>query len=174
MMAALLRLVASVAGNGVSQRPLRRGALRYLSGRTDETTVLLERNQDARRTDSQRMTPSMFFVLLPVVCVTALPHTAMAQQSCVDVEVEGERHPAFDCLNDQLKAAAQAAAPTNPDTAIADAVGHGEPNKVGTFSYTGQSIRMGSNFGKSANPQRPVPPAYYNPPLSAPPAVRPQ
>lgn len=99
-------------------------------------------------------------VALPPVKVEAPP------QACTDVQVDGQRRPALACLNAQLKASAQdATPPTDPNAAIHDVVGNGEPNKVGTFSRTGQSIRMGNTFGTSSKPQRPPAPVYA-PPLA--------
>ncbi len=110
--------------------------------------------------------------------LAALPEPAQAQASatvtlpplhvdapsatCVDVEVDGERRPAFECLNHELKAAAQGANPSDPDAQLKAVAGNGAPNQVGTFSYTGESIRMGNAFGKSAFPQRPPAPVYSN------------
>jgi hypothetical protein len=117
----------------------------------------------------QNSPPAPFFLLLlPAIFVMGLRNDAFAQeeQVCVDVQVEGERSPAFDCLNEKLKATAQSAMPADPHAVIREVVGNGEPNKVGTFSFTATSIRMGSNFGKSAFPQRPR--AVYAPASGAP------
>lgn len=86
--------------------------------------------------------------------------TAPAPSSCVNVQVEGARSISFDCLNQQLKADAQDQGNAPPTTIAKDAAGNGAPTTVGTFSYTGTSIRMGSNFGKSAFPQRPPAPSF--------------
>lgn len=87
---------------------------------------------------------------LPPVHVQA-PATA----SCVDVQVEGAESLSFDCLNQQLKAAAQDQADNQPAAGARDVTGTGAPTSVGTFSYTATSIRMGDAFGRSATPQRP-------------------
>jgi hypothetical protein len=80
--------------------------------------------------------------------------------------------PDYACLNAQLAAAARGAQPAPANPASADLLGAGAPDRVGTFSFTGLSQQLGSNFGKSAFPQRPPPPAAYRPPLSAPPVAR--
>ncbi|HEY4275172.1 MAG TPA: hypothetical protein VGM68_06785 [Rhizomicrobium sp.] len=95
-------------------------------------------------------------VQLPPLHVEAVP------ESCVDVEVEGARSLSYDCLNKNLKDAAGNAAVGPHPFDVKDAAGNGAPTTVGTFSYTGTSIRMGSNFGKSAFPQRPQPPSFTN------------
>lgn len=92
--------------------------------------------------------------------VALSPLHVTAPSSCVDVQVEGARSISFDCLNQQLKADAQDQGNAPPTAIAKDAAGNGAPTTVGTFSYTGTSIRMGSNFGKSAFPQRPPAPSF--------------
>ncbi|HEY4079017.1 MAG TPA: hypothetical protein VGM26_18955 [Rhizomicrobium sp.] len=95
-------------------------------------------------------------VQLPPLQVEAAP------ESCVDVQVEGARSLSYDCLNKNLKdAAGSAETGPHPFDAL-EAAGNGAPTAVGTFSYTGTSIRMGNAFGKSAIPQRPQPPSFTN------------
>jgi hypothetical protein len=145
----------------------------------DFSPVLVRDTPKPKSRSGQGASPSIFFLLLSSVCMSLMPAPTHAQEtnptitlpplhvdapaaSCVDVEVDGARQPAFDCLNEQLKATAEGAVPSDPNTALNLVVGKAEPNKVGTFSHTGESIRMGSNFGKSAFPQRPPAPAYGN------------
>jgi hypothetical protein len=62
----------------------------------------------------------------------------------------------LDCLNAALAKTARdahAAAPAEPGTPAIFA--NGEPDKVGTFSYTGTAEQLGTSFGHSAVPQRP-------------------
>ncbi len=89
------------------------------------------------------------------------PVQVQAPSSCVDVQVQGARSISFDCLNQQLKADAQQG-DTPPTVTAKDVTGNGAPTTVGTFSYTGTSIRMGNAFGHSAIPQRPAPPSLTN------------
>jgi hypothetical protein len=100
----------------------------------------------------------VFLLLLPGACPasSAWAEDLQSDHYCVDVEVDGERRPPLECLNRQLLQTAHAASPADSAFGVDAVLGHGEPNKVGTFSYTGESIRMGSNFGKSAFPQRPT------------------
>ncbi|MEI9993004.1 MAG: hypothetical protein WDM91_00305 [Rhizomicrobium sp.] len=109
-----------------------------------------------------RGTATRLAVLL-FACVGLLGHPALAQQSCVEVEVEGQRRPPLDCLNRQLQ---QASAAGGPSAAIAAVVGNAEPNRVGIFSHAGTAIRMGAAFGRSATPQRPS--SVYAQPVGAP------
>jgi hypothetical protein len=93
-------------------------------------------------------------ITLPPVKVEA------SSPSCVDVQVEGARSLSFDCLNQELKDAAQQQNETAPTVSAKDVTGSGAPTQVGTFSYTGTSIRMGNAFGHSATPQRPPAPSF--------------
>jgi hypothetical protein len=96
----------------------------------------------------------------PVVLAPVQIHAAA--QPCVDVQVEGARSLSYDCLNQQLKEDAQNRADTPPAVTAKDAAGTGAPTTVGTFSYTGTSIRMGNSFGHSAIAQRPPAPSFTN------------
>jgi hypothetical protein len=87
-------------------------------------------------------------------------HVEAAPESCVDVQVEGARSLSYDCLNKTLNDSAGSTEAGPHPFDVKDAVGNGAPTTVGTFSYTGTSIRMGNAFGKSAIPQRPQPPSF--------------
>lgn len=83
---------------------------------------------------------------------------------CVDAEVNGERALSYDCLNQKLTPASSVQAGSAPGTA--ESLVKAPSNKSGTFNYSGESIRFGSNWQKSATPQRPtpvpaVPPAWH-------------
>ncbi len=65
----------------------------------------------------------------------------------------------YACLNGELKTAADAARPA-PPAIEATASQANTPSKVGTFSHSATAQRMGSNFGKSAQPYRPPAPTY--------------
>ncbi len=75
----------------------------------------------------------------------------------------------YACLNRALASASQATAAVPVGPSVTDLIGHGEPDKVGTFSHAGTKERLGTSFGISAIPQRPAPAPVYHPPLSAPP-----
>ena len=92
--------------------------------------------------------------------VTLPPVKVEASPSCVDVQVEGAHSLSFECLNQTLKDAAQQQSETAPAVSAKDVTGSGAPTQVGTFSYTGTSIRMGNAFGHSAIPQRPPAPSF--------------
>lgn len=77
------------------------------------------------------------------------------QPVCVDAEVGGERALAYGCLSQRLAGSGNraAAAASNPAEGIATS----PSNRVGTFNYSSESIRFGSNWGRAAVPQRPQP-----------------
>ena len=88
----------------------------------------------------------------PEGAATAAP----SKRVCVDAEVDGVRALSYDCLSQQLAPASVAggASAANPTQALAT----GPSNRTGTFNYSAESIRFGSNWGKSVTPQRPQPP----------------
>jgi hypothetical protein len=101
--------------------------------------------------------------------------TAKRPPDCTPAKgANGGDAPNYACLNAQLAHTAASAAPQPAGRSTFDIAGAGQPNKVGTFSWTGTAEMLGSNFGKSAFPQRPPPPARYSPPLSASAALRPK
>lgn len=80
-------------------------------------------------------------------------------QTCVQVQIAGQKRSPFNCLNQQLQQQVQGAqgAPSVPP------VTSGSPsNKVGTFNEQGLAEQYGKNFGKSVIPYRPPPPTYSN------------
>jgi hypothetical protein len=94
--------------------------------------------------------------LVAATAVFAGMPAASAQTSggapCADVEIGTAR--SYACLNQQLGRTAETAhtpsvssVPTATDPA----------NRTGSFSEAGTRERLGSNFGKSAIPQRPLP-----------------
>lgn len=117
----------------------------------------------------------MLWGRLVITAITAaVPQAALAQTapqesvvvkaspSCAAQNPDGSRSLGMDCLNAQLEKAISSVAPV-PDLKALDAAGRGNPEQAGTFSFTAQAIRMGSNFGKSVIPQRPAPPLFANP-----------
>lgn len=67
----------------------------------------------------------------------------------------------FACLNHQVQAAAAAGQPTpSADQTVTSQAN--TPSKVGTFSFSATSERMGKNLGHSARPYRPPAPTYSN------------
>ncbi len=81
-------------------------------------------------------------------------------QTCVQVQVAGQKPSAINCLNQQLQQDAQGANPTEPTLPLSAA---SSSNQVGTFNEQGVAEQYGQNFGKSAIPYRPPVPVFTNP-----------
>ncbi|VVE53248.1 hypothetical protein PCA20602_04854 [Pandoraea capi] len=87
--------------------------------------------------------------------------SASSRAGCVDVEVNGQRSPSYDCLTNQLQPASAPGAGRKPGLESED-IANKPGNQIGgQFNWSGTSQRMGNTFGSSATPQRPdaAPPA---------------
>lgn len=104
-------------------------------------------------------------ILIFLVSASAFAAEEEDDKSCISVEVNGIRTLPYDCLSQQL---------LPPDVRAGTTQEHGlEPlsarsamrpsNELGLFNRSATSIRMGSNFGRSATPQRPPQPSTYSP-----------
>jgi hypothetical protein len=116
-------------------------------------------------------TPLFVFLLLaglattPVLAADATPAKAdaaasakTAQDSCIDVEVDGYRTPSYDCLSKQM-APVQTGGPRQDPGQASGWVANAPSNQVGLFNQASTSNRMGNTFGTSVYPQRPAPAA---------------
>ena len=102
----------------------------------------------------------------------AAPHPApaappaQAPPACIDVEVNGQRVPSYECMSARLAPTADRTAP--PAAQLASERTATRPsNEIGLFNQAATHQRMGNTFGSSVHPQRPSTP----PPVS--PVVRP-
>ncbi len=77
---------------------------------------------------------------------------------CVDVQVGDTRVPDFDCINRQFRLQVEHAHMVPPPAAPIDT--HSSSIQVGTANQAAAEQMMGNEFGKSAHPQRPPPPAF--------------
>ncbi|WP_233217220.1 hypothetical protein [Trinickia dabaoshanensis] len=80
---------------------------------------------------------------------------------CVDAQVQGQRALSYDCLAEQLKA--KPVASSGASQSAAEALAKSPSNRLGTFNLSTERNRFGSNWGKSATPQRPAPPVVVSP-----------
>jgi hypothetical protein len=82
---------------------------------------------------------------------------------CVDVRIGADRSAFFDCLNADLARTVeqQAGRQAALQAAVAGAQSSA-PTQLGLFNTTATHEQLGTNFGHSAYPQRPVP-VYHNP-----------
>jgi hypothetical protein len=80
-------------------------------------------------------------------------------QTCVQVQIPGQKPSPFNCLNQQLQSQAQGTHQSSPSLPL----GANSPsNKVGTFNEQGLQEQYGQNFGKSVVPFRPPAPVFSN------------
>jgi hypothetical protein len=80
-----------------------------------------------------------------------------ASETCVEVEIGGERSSSLDCLNRQLKHVVDRVQPIGnipPISASSPAV------QVGGFNEAAMSQQFGPNLGKSVFPYRPPAPVF--------------
>ncbi len=96
------------------------------------------------------------WALLPVaafLCLAGHADAQPAQETCVDVKVGTAQ--SYDCLNQQLQAVARQTPKVSSDTA-APYNATSPSNVTGQFNESATRNRLGSNFGHSVTPQRPV------------------
>jgi hypothetical protein len=82
------------------------------------------------------------------------------EPSCVSVEVNGERAPAYDCLTRQLMppaARAGAPDPAGDPRLAAERIALRPNNALGQANIAATQTRMGNGWGKGVTPQRPPP-----------------
>ncbi|WP_150683343.1 hypothetical protein [Pandoraea iniqua] len=90
---------------------------------------------------------------------SAAPSAAPSRAGCVDVEVNGQRSPSYDCLTHQLQPASSPLAGGRAPGLESEDIANKPSNQIGgQFNWSGTSQRMGNAFGNSATPQRPSPP----------------
>lgn len=78
---------------------------------------------------------------------------------CVEVEVNGQRSPSYDCLTNQLQPSSSPAAAGRAAGLESEDIANRPGNQVGgQFNWSATSQRMGNSFGHSATPQRPATP----------------
>ncbi|AKM32910.3 hypothetical protein AB870_16180 [Pandoraea faecigallinarum] len=101
----------------------------------------------------------------PRVSGAASPPASRA--GCVDVEVNAQRSPPYDCLTNRLQPASAPGTGRAPGLESEDIANRPGNQIGGRFNWSGTSQHIGNNFGNAATPQRPEAPP---PPV---PVVRP-
>ncbi len=74
---------------------------------------------------------------------------------CVEVQVGGQRTPAWECLQQRLAPARSAAAPDPAQLQMAERLMRQPGNQMLLYNLEGTRQRMGNAFGHSVVPQRP-------------------
>jgi hypothetical protein len=82
---------------------------------------------------------------------------AASNETCVDVEIAGQRAPAFDCINEKIR---QQVARVQPVENIPPLQASSSVASVQSFTEASLQQQYGQNLGKSAVPFRPAPPVF--------------
>ena len=92
-----------------------------------------------------------------IVAGSAAPMTSAWAAPCVQVEVDGERAPSYDCLTEKLKPARGGPAAKGETAMSSESTVQRPSNQLGLYNHAATSHRMGNTFGTSVYPQRPAP-----------------
>ena len=92
------------------------------------------------------------------------PAQTQTEPACIEVEVNGERAPAYDCLTLKLNAAVSTAGKPRQDPRLeSEQIATRPSNEIALFNRAATRQRMGNTFGRSVHPQRPPAPATVSP-----------
>jgi len=107
------------------------------------------------------LTPNRPALSLTLVLALASPWARADQAAkqadaapCIEVQVNGERIPAWDCLQRKLAPAANNA--LHPNLPEAERLMRKPGNQLLQYNLEGTRQRMGDAFGRSVVPQRPA------------------
>lgn len=75
--------------------------------------------------------------------------------SCIEVEVDGQRILPTKCLGKMMEPKPQKHPAEHTSSFDSSSAVKRQPNEIGQFSQSALRNRMGTNLGKSAKPQRP-------------------
>lgn len=92
-------------------------------------------------------------LMLTVLGVLVAATPALAEETCVEVEIGGEKAPNLNCLNQHLQKQVDSVHPIEniaPQDAASSAV------RLGGYNETALKQQYGPNYGKSAIPWRPI------------------
>jgi hypothetical protein len=91
--------------------------------------------------------------LLAILGLLAAAVPALADETCVEVEIGGERVPAFNCLNQKLQKQVDS---VHPAENIAPLSATSSSVRLGGYNETALKQQYGANYGQSAIPWRPA------------------
>jgi len=99
----------------------------------------------------------------------SVPAQAKTEPNCIEVEVNGQRTPAYDCLTEKLSTTAASANRGRPDPRLkSEQIATRPANEIALFNRAATSQRMGNTFGESVHPQRPPVAAPVSPIIKRP------
>lgn len=95
---------------------------------------------------------------LLLLCVSTQTQAGEGEKSCISVTVDGQHTLPYACLSQQLTPPAlQQKSSTDKSLNSLSARKAGLPaNTLGLYNHSATSVRMGANFGHSAQAQRPT------------------
>jgi len=104
------------------------------------------------------------FWIAMLVGSSAMAQEAAPANPCVEVTVNGERAPSYDCLTQKMRPPASAPRDADGTPQLAsEAIANRPSNQLGLFNRAATGTRMGNTFGTSVYPQRPPPVAPVSP-----------
>lgn len=98
--------------------------------------------------------PLALLLALPAACADAAAKKQDDAAPCIEVQVNGERVPAWDCLQRKLAPAPEATKPSALPKA--ERLMRQPGNERMQYNLEGTRQRMGDAFGRSVVPQRPA------------------
>lgn len=106
--------------------------------------------------------------LLFSAAASAMTAASEGEKSCISVTVDGSHTLPYDCLSQQLTPPAlrENTNVNNTLNTLSARKARQPANTLGLYNHSATAVRMGSNFGHSAQAQRPVSPQIRSPLLS--------
>lgn len=100
---------------------------------------------------------AIVITLLLTAVVSVQAQAAAEEKSCIAVTVNGQHQLPYDCLTQQLTppAVAQNANAAKGLNTLSARQASQPGNKLGLYNHAATAVRMGANFGHSAQAQRP-------------------
>lgn len=96
------------------------------------------------------------------------PPSAQEPSACIDVEVNGQRIPSYECLSSRLAPVARDADRHATAPLASERVATRPSNEIGLFNQAATQQRMGNTFGTSVEAQRPPTPPPVSPIVTRP------
>jgi hypothetical protein len=109
--------------------------------------------------------PAAVAIWLMAFSVHATEAPAETEPACIEVEVNGQHVPAYDCLTRKLDPASGANAKRQDIRLKSEQAAIRPANELGLFNRAATRQRMGNTFGTSVDPQRPAT-SFPAPPIS--------
>lgn len=121
--------------------------------------AILGRGNDAESNGAVDMGMQNWLVAMAAIAAgSAAPMASAWAAPCVEVEVNGEHAPSYDCLTEKLKPSGGGPAGRGEATMSSESIVQRPSNQLGLYNNAATSHRLGNTFGTSVYPQRPASP----------------